>query len=136
MGIRSSGRVLVAAALALAGCGSDSPTEPSFFRAEDIVVGEGNPAIAGDNLTVHYIGALEGGQVFESSYDRGEPYSFRLGARTVIQGWDQGLVGIRVGGKRRLTIPPLRPLASRRASQRCSPCSRRACPTGRSPSAS
>jgi FKBP-type peptidyl-prolyl cis-trans isomerase len=97
---------LVAAALALAGCGSDSLTDPSYFRAEDIVVGEGNPAVAGDNLTVHYIGSLENGQVFESSYDRGQPYSFRLGARTVIQGWDQGLVGMRVGGKRRLTIPP------------------------------
>ena len=106
MGTSSSGWVLFAAALALAGCGSDSPTTPDFFRAEDIVVGEGNPAVAGDNLTVHYIGALEGGQVFESSYDRGEPYSFRLGARTVIPGWDQGVVGMRVGGKRRLTIPP------------------------------
>ena len=106
MGTRSSGWVLMAGALALAGCGSDTPSSPSYFRAEDIVVGEGNPAVRGDTLTVHYIGALEGGQVFESSYDRGEPFSFRLGARTVILGWDQGLVGMRVGGKRRLTIPP------------------------------
>ena len=60
----------------------------------------------GDTLTVHYIGTLENGQVFDSSYDRGQPFTFRLGARTVIQGWDQGLVGMRVGGKRRLTIPP------------------------------
>ncbi len=106
MGIRSSGWVLMAAAMALAGCGSDTPTEPSLFRAEDIVVGSGDPAVAGDSLTVHYIGALENGQVFDNSYTRGEPYTFRLGAGTVIRGWDQGLVGMRVGGKRRLIIPP------------------------------
>ena len=106
MGIRSSGWVLMTATMALAGCGSDTPTEPSIFRAEDILVGEGTPAVAGDTLTVHYIGTLENGQVFDDSYMRGEPYTFRLGARTVIQGWDQGLVGMRVGGKRRLIIPP------------------------------
>lgn len=106
MGIRSSGVLMVAAALALAGCGSDTPTEPSVFRVEDIVVGSGDPAVAGDTLTVHYIGTLESGQVFDDSYGRGEPYVFRLGAGTVIQGWDLGLVGMRVGGKRRLTIPP------------------------------
>lgn len=106
MGIRSSGRVLMAAAMALAGCGSDTPTEPSLFRVEDIVVGSGAPAAAGDTLTVHYIGTLENGQVFDDSYARGEPFTFRLGAGAVIQGWDQGLVGMRVGGKRRLIIPP------------------------------
>jgi FKBP-type peptidyl-prolyl cis-trans isomerase len=105
MGIRSCG-LLMAAALALAGCGSDSPTEPSLFRVEDIVVGSGDPAVAGDTLTVHYTGALESGQVFDDSYARGEPYTFRLGAGAVIQGWDLGLVGMRVGGKRRLIIPP------------------------------
>jgi FKBP-type peptidyl-prolyl cis-trans isomerase len=106
MGIRSSGWVLMAAATALAGCGSDTPTEPSLFRVEDIVVGEGTPAAAGDMLTVNYIGALENGQVFDNSYTRGEPFIFRLGAGTVIRGWDLGLVGMRVGGKRRLIIPP------------------------------
>ena len=106
MGIRSSGWLVVAAAAALAGCGSDTPTEPSLFRAEDIVVGSGAPAAAGDTLTVHYIGTLESGQVFDDSYARGEPFTFRLGAGTVIQGWDLGLVGMRVGGKRRLIIPP------------------------------
>ena len=105
MGIRSSGWVLMAAAMGLAGCGSDTPTEPSLFRAEDIVVGDGAPAAAGDTLTVHYIGTLDDGQVFDDSYARGEPYTFRLGAGTVIRGWDQGLVGMRVGGKRRLIIP-------------------------------
>jgi peptidylprolyl isomerase len=97
---------MMAAATALAGCGSDTPTAPVLFRAEDLVVGSGAPAVAGDTLTVHYIGTLEGGQVFDDSYARGEPYTFRLGAGAVIQGWDLGLVGIRVGGKRRLIIPP------------------------------
>lgn len=106
MGIRWPGWVLVAAAAALAGCGSDTPTEPSLFRAEDILVGEGAPAASGDTLTVHYIGTLESGQVFDDSYTRGEPFTFRLGAGTVIRGWDLGLVGMRVGGKRRLIIPP------------------------------
>jgi FKBP-type peptidyl-prolyl cis-trans isomerase FkpA len=106
MGRRSRGWALVAAAMALAGCGSDTPTEPSLFRAEDIVVGSGDPAVAGDALTVHYIGSLENGQVFDDSYARGEPFTFRLGAGSVIQGWDLGLVGMRVGGKRRLIIPP------------------------------
>jgi FKBP-type peptidyl-prolyl cis-trans isomerase len=106
MGIRWTGWVLVAAATALAGCGSDTPTEPSLFRAEDILVGEGAPAASGDTLIVHYIGTLENGQVFDDSYTRGEPFTFRLGAGTVIRGWDLGLVGMRVGGKRRLIIPP------------------------------
>lgn len=106
MGLRSSGWVLMAAAVALAGCGSDTPTAPSLFRVEDILVGSGAPAAARDTLTVHYIGTLENGQVFDDSYARGEPFTFRLGAGTVIRGWDQGLVGMRVGGKRRLIIPP------------------------------
>src|SRR5687768_11242157 len=105
MDVRSSGWVM-AAALALAGCGSDTPTEPSVFRAEDIVVGSGAPAAAGDTLTVHYIGSLESGQVFDNSYTRGEPLTFLLGAGRVIRGWDLGVVGMRVGGKRRLIIPP------------------------------
>lgn len=102
----TSAALVVTAAMAMAGCGSDTPTEPSFFRAEDIVVGEGTPAAAGDLLTVHYIGSIPTGQVFENSYLSGAPYTFRLGTRAVIQGWDQGMVGMRVGGKRRLTIPP------------------------------
>jgi peptidylprolyl isomerase len=102
----TSAALVMTAAMAMAGCGSDTPTEPSFFRAEDIVVGEGTPAAAGDLLTVHYIGSFPTGQVFENSYLSGQPFTFRLGARAVIQGWDQGMVGMRVGGKRRLTIPP------------------------------
>jgi FKBP-type peptidyl-prolyl cis-trans isomerase len=105
MGIRSYG-VLMAAAIALGGCGKDTPTEPSLFRVEDILVGAGDPAVAGDTLTVHYIGTLDNGQVFDDSYARGTPFTFRLGAGGVIRGWDLGLVGIRVGGKRRLIVPP------------------------------
>ena len=104
MGIRSCG-VLVAAAMALGGCGSDTPTAPSVFRVEDIVVGTGDPAVAGDTLTVHYRGTLAGGQVFDDSHAR-DPFTFRLGAGGVIRGWDLGLVGMRVGGQRRLVIPP------------------------------
>jgi FKBP-type peptidyl-prolyl cis-trans isomerase len=107
MAIRSWGpAVLALLALTLPGCGSESPTEPSLFRAEDVQVGEGPPAVAGDTLTVHYIGRFDDGSVFDNSYDRNQPYTFRLGAGTVIQGWDQGMVGMRVGGLRRLTIPP------------------------------
>lgn len=107
MGIRSLGlAVMTVTALSFSGCGGESPTEPSVFRAEDLQVGEGVAAVAGDFLTVHYTGRLADGRVFDSSYDRNEPYTFRLGARAVIPGWDQGLVGMRVGGMRRLTIPP------------------------------
>lgn len=91
----------------LVGCGEDTPTSTDFdFHAEDLVVGTGDPAKAGDTLTVNYIGTLDNGTVFDDSYQRGEPFSFLLGAGRVIKGWDQGLVGMRVGGKRRLIISP------------------------------
>jgi FKBP-type peptidyl-prolyl cis-trans isomerase FkpA len=90
------------------GCGtSDDATGPSgSLQSEDLVVGTGAVAVTGDTLTVNYIGRLQNGTVFESSYAAGQTYTFRLGARQVIEGWDQGLPGLRVGGKRRLTIPP------------------------------
>jgi len=72
---------------------------------EDLVVGEGTEATEGDRVTVHYTGWLEDGTKFDSSVDRGQPFSFTLGAGNVIDGWDEGLPGMRVGGKRRLTIP-------------------------------
>jgi FKBP-type peptidyl-prolyl cis-trans isomerase FkpA len=92
----------------LVGCGGsdDSPTAPEApLSTQDLTVGTGGTAAAGDMLTVHYIGSLQNGTVFESSYGR-QPYTFRLGAGQVIPGWDQGLVGMKVGGKRRLVIPP------------------------------
>ena len=92
----------------LAGCGGDSPTSPDTgtLLSEDLVVGTGATAVAGDTVTVNYIGTLTDGTKFDSSYDRGQPYTFRLGAGAVIQGWDMGVPGMKVGGKRRLTIPP------------------------------
>ncbi len=79
----------------------------------DLVTGEGAEATAGQTIEVHYTGWLfhpdnedHKGRKFDSSVDRGETFSFRLGAGNVIQGWDQGFAGMKVGGMRRLTIPP------------------------------
>lgn len=76
------------------------------LKVEDIVIGTGQEAVTGSNLTVNYRGTLLNGAQFDSSYDRGQPFTFVVGAGQVIAGWDQGLVGMKVGGKRRLTIPP------------------------------
>lgn len=76
------------------------------LQIEDMVVGTGDSAAPGDQVSVHYTGWLvEGGQKFDSSRDRGRPFNFQLGAGDVIKGWDQGVVGMKVGGTRRLTIP-------------------------------
>ncbi len=73
---------------------------------EDIVVGEGDTAEAGRMVSVHYTGWLENGSKFDSSKDRNEPFDFPLGRGHVIPGWDQGVAGMKVGGSRKLTIPP------------------------------
>ncbi len=73
---------------------------------EDLVVGSGEEAVKGKNIKVHYRGILENGQEFDSSYNRGEAFEFPLGAGMVIQGWEEGFQGMKVGGKRKLTIPP------------------------------
>lgn len=73
---------------------------------EDQVVGTGDEAVAGKTITVNYTGTLTNGTKFDSSYDHGTPFTFTLGAGQVIAGWDQGFNGMRVGGKRKLTIPP------------------------------
>ena len=74
---------------------------------EDLVVGAGTSAGAGDDVVVHYVGWLaDGGRQFDSSRARRDPLDFALGAGDVIKGWDEGIAGMRVGGKRRLTIPP------------------------------
>lgn len=78
----------------------------SSLRVEDSVVGTGEVAEAGDSVSVHYTGTLTDGTVFDSSVARGVPFSFTLGAGEVIKGWDQGVAGMRVGGKRVLTIAP------------------------------
>ena len=74
---------------------------------EDLVVGAGATANAGDDIVVHYVGWLaEGHRQFDSSRARRDPLDFALGAGDVIKGWDEGIAGMRVGGRRRLTIPP------------------------------
>lgn len=76
------------------------------LKSEDLVVGSGTAATGrGQTVTVHYTGWLENGAQFDSSRPRNEPFSFPLGVGYVIPGWDQGVVGMRVGGKRKLTIP-------------------------------
>lgn len=76
------------------------------LKIEDIVVGTSDEAISGKKVTVHYTGTLIDGTKFDSSLDRGTSFTFNLGAGEVVKGWDQGLVGMKVGGKRKLTIPP------------------------------
>jgi FKBP-type peptidyl-prolyl cis-trans isomerase FkpA len=76
------------------------------LKIEDLVVGSGGEAKAKTRITVHYTGWLTNGKKFDSSKDRDEPFVFVLGAGQVIQGWDEGFAGMKVGGKRKLTIPP------------------------------
>ncbi|HUJ26399.1 MAG TPA: FKBP-type peptidyl-prolyl cis-trans isomerase [Myxococcales bacterium] len=76
------------------------------LKIEDLVVGTGDEAGKGKNVTVHYTGWLTDGKKFDSSKDRGEPFRFGLGRGQVISGWDEGVQGMKVGGKRKLTIPP------------------------------
>ncbi|MEW5967038.1 MAG: FKBP-type peptidyl-prolyl cis-trans isomerase [Pseudomonadota bacterium] len=82
---------------------------------EDLVVGSGDTARAGQSVLVHYTGWLTDGSKFDSSVDRNDPFDFRLGMGHVIPGWDQGVAGMQVGGKRKLTIPPALAYGSRGA---------------------
>jgi len=79
---------------------------PSGLQYWDIVVGTGATAVAGKPVKVHYTGWLTDGKKFDSSLDRGQPFEFPLGAGRVIKGWDEGVAGMKVGGKRQLRIPP------------------------------
>jgi FKBP-type peptidyl-prolyl cis-trans isomerase len=81
-------------------------TTPSGLKYVDIVVGTGQEAQKGQTVVVHYTGWLTDGMKFDSSVDRGQPFSFALGAGRVIKGWDEGVAGLKVGGKRTLMIPP------------------------------
>ena len=80
-------------------------TTESGLIIEDQQLGDGDEAVAGKHVTVHYTGWLLDGDKFDSSLDRNQPFSFALGAGQVIRGWDEGVQGMQVGGKRRLTIP-------------------------------
>ena len=100
--------------LLLAACGGDSSSSPTLpdntggittLQVEDLVVGTGATAASGDTVTVNYTGTLLNGTVFDTSVGK-TPLTFRLGANAVIPGFDQGVTGMKVGGKRRLTIPP------------------------------
>lgn len=91
--------------------------EVTELKVEDIKVGDGVEAKEGKKLTVHYSGTLLDGTEFDSSYERGESFSFNLGQAQVIKGWDQGLVGMRVGGKRKLIIPPQLGYGSRKVGK-------------------
>lgn len=101
---------LLVGCAALSGCGrkrdAGEVTTPSGLKYVDEVVGTGEKPKLGKTVTVHYTGTFEDGTKFDSSYDRGAPYEFRLGAGTVIRGWDEGILSMQVGGKRKLIVPP------------------------------
>jgi len=80
---------------------------PKEIEVKDLIEGDGAPAEPGQELTVNYVGvSYSNGKEFDSSFDAGQPFPFQLGGGEVIPGWDQGLAGMKVGGRRRLTIPP------------------------------
>jgi hypothetical protein len=87
-------------------CDESRQTLDSGLVVEDLECGDGEEAERGDLVMVHYRGTLENGRKFDSSRDRGQPFELRLGAGMVIQGWEEGLAGMRAGGTRELTIPP------------------------------
>jgi FKBP-type peptidyl-prolyl cis-trans isomerase FkpA len=78
----------------------------SGLKYEDTIVGTGDTATAGQKVSVHYTGWLTNGKKFDSSKDRNDPFEFKLGAGQVIRGWDEGVQGMKIGGTRKLTIPP------------------------------
>jgi len=112
---------IVVLTLLLVGCGNNagddvgSTSEVDGMKIEDITLGNGALAEPGKTIVVHYTGTLEDGTKFDSSVDRGTPFEFTLGAGQVIKGWDTGFDGMKVGGKRRLTIPPEMGYGSRAA---------------------
>jgi FKBP-type peptidyl-prolyl cis-trans isomerase len=94
------------ASAAPAAAASAAPSAPEGdLKIEDLVVGKGKEAKSGDNVSVHYVGTLTNGTEFDASKKHGKPFDFQLGQGRVIRGWDKGVVGMKVGGKRKLTIP-------------------------------
>ena len=90
-------------------------TTPSGLEYEDEVVGTGAQPVKGQHVTVHYTGTLQDGTKFDSSRDRNEPFTFTIGEGEVIKGWDEGVMSMHVGGRRKLTIPPQLAYGSRGA---------------------
>jgi FKBP-type peptidyl-prolyl cis-trans isomerase len=88
------------------GFSGEAGTMARELQVTDSTIGTGAEAVAGKKVTVHYTGTLESGAVFDSSKDRGAPFTFTLGAGEVIKGWDEGVAGMKVGGTRVLVIPP------------------------------
>ena len=85
---------------------STIPQKSENLKIEDLKIGQGQEVKSGDTITVHYSGTLLNGQKFDSSYDRNQPFETQIGVGQVIKGWDEGLLGMKVGGKRKLIIPP------------------------------
>ena len=88
-----------------AGAKGNEVTTSSGLQYVELTIGTGATAEAGQTVSVHYTGWLENGKKFDSSVDRGQPFSFPLGSGRVIKGWDEGVKGMKIGGKRKLTIP-------------------------------
>lgn len=85
---------------------AEAPPTNEKLEIKDLVVGKGTEAKAGDTVKVHYVGTLPDGKEFDASKKHGQPFEFELGAGRVIKGWDQGVAGMKIGGKRKLTVPP------------------------------
>lgn len=81
-------------------------TTPSGLQFEDIIIGMGAQPEKGKEVTVHYVGTLQDGTIFDSSKEKDKPFKFKIGVGQVIKGWDEGVMSMRVGGKRKLIIPP------------------------------
>lgn len=85
---------------------TDSAKNYPGFKVEDLKIGTGSAVKSGDRIKINYLGTLTDGKKFDSSYDRGVPFETQIGVGQVIKGWDLGVLGMKVGGKRKLTIPP------------------------------
>ena len=95
---------------------------PFELRVEDVVVGDGDEATKGKKVSVHYVGvAFSSGEEFDASWDRGRPFEFKLGKGQVIPGWDAGVQGMKVGGRRKLTIPSAMAYGARGAGSAIKP---------------